>query len=97
VAHPFHNNHIDVVNKTLAEIGAGNITTILVLNKIDLLEKQQDPVRPDELKGYYRAHGFEHVVFISAALKENIQELKDILFNEVKKKNLGIYPQVVES
>ncbi|HEY5823402.1 MAG TPA: GTPase HflX, partial [Cyclobacteriaceae bacterium] len=31
VAHPFHDNHIEVVTKTLAEIGAGNIPTILVL------------------------------------------------------------------
>jgi len=97
VAHPFHNNHIEVVNKTLAEIGAGNIPTILVLNKIDLLEKQEEPVNVDELKGYYSQLGFKNIVFISAELKENIQELKRVLFEEVRKKHLTIYPNYVST
>ncbi|MBW8049890.1 MAG: GTPase HflX [Cytophagales bacterium] len=36
VAHPCFEEHIDVVNSTLAEIGAANKPTILVFNKIDL-------------------------------------------------------------
>ncbi len=92
IAHPFHDNHIEVVNKTLAEIGAGNIPTILVLNKIDLLENRVEKPDFQELKGYYRQHGFNHVIFVSATTKENIQELKDLLYEEVKKKHLMIYP-----
>ncbi|MEJ0033272.1 MAG: GTPase HflX [Bacteroidota bacterium] len=57
VAHPFHDNHIEVVSKTLAEIGAGNIPVVLVLNKIDLLEKN-DQQYLEELRGYYNSHGF---------------------------------------
>jgi GTPase len=95
VAHPFHDNQIEVVKNTLTELGAGDITTILVLNKMDLLEKNDQPVPEDELKGYYRQHGFEKVVFISAEKKENIKELKRILFEEVKKKHLMIYPNYV--
>jgi len=95
VAHPFHNNQIEVVKSTLAELGAAEITTILVLNKIDLLEKKEEPVSFDEMKGYYRELGFEHVVFISAESKENIQELRRLLFEEVKKKHLRIYPNFV--
>jgi GTP-binding protein HflX len=95
VAHPFHNNQIEVVKSTLAELGAAEITTILVLNKIDLLEKKEEPVSFDEMKGYYRALGFEHVVFISAESKENIQELRRLLFEEAKKKHLRIYPNFV--
>lgn len=97
VAHPFHNNHIEVVNKTLAEIGAGNIPTILVLNKIDLLEKNEEPVNLEELKGYYRQHGFEHVVFISAEKKENILTLKKELFEAVRSKHITIYPNYIPS
>ncbi len=92
MAHPFHDNHIDVVNKTLTEIGAGNIPTILVLNKIDLLEKKEEPINFEELKGYYREQGFEHVIFISATSKENIAGLKKLLYEEVTKKHLMIYP-----
>lgn len=95
VAHPFHDNQIDVVKSTLAELGAADITTILVLNKIDLLEKKEEPVSFDEMKGYYRQLGFEHVIFISAERKENIQELRKLLFEEVKKKHLRIYPNFV--
>ena len=97
VAHPFHNSHIEVVNKTLAEIGAGSIYTILVLNKIDLLEKKEEPVNFEELKGYYRQHGFEHVVFISAEKKENILTLKKEIFEAVRKKHLTIYPNYIPS
>ncbi len=97
VAHPFHDNQIEVVKNTLAELGAGDLTTILVLNKIDLLEKKEEPVNFDEMKGYYREHGFEHVVFISAENKENIQELRRLLFEEVKKKHLRIYPNFVSN
>lgn len=92
VAHPFHDNQIEVVKKTLADIGAGDITTILVLNKIDLLERGEGNVNLDELKGYYRQQGLEHVIFISAESKENIVELKKLLYEEVKKKHLMIYP-----
>lgn len=96
-AHPFHDNQIEVVKSTLAELGAGEITSILVLNKIDLLEQKEGVVSFDELKGYYREHGFERVVFISAEKKENITELRRMLFEEVKKKHLTIYPNYVDS
>jgi GTP-binding protein HflX len=95
MAHPFHNNHIEVVKQTLVEIGAGNITTILILNKIDLL--QNAPVDYEQLKGYYREQGFENVVFISAMSKENIQLLKKVIFEEIKKKHLHIYPNYIQS
>jgi GTP-binding protein HflX len=92
VSHPFHDNQIEVVMKTLTEIGAGNIPTILVLNKVDELRKQRPDVNLDEMKGYYRQHGFEQVVFVSAVTKENIGELKQLLSAAVKKKHITLYP-----
>lgn len=96
VAHPFHDNHIEVVSKTLQELGAGNIPTILVLNKVDLLE-QNDGLDRESMKGYYREHGYEKIVFISAAKRENIQELRDVLKEEVTRKHMLIYPNYVSS
>lgn len=96
-AHPFHNNQIEVVKNTLAEIGAGNIPVILVLNKIDKLQVEEGPIDLESLKGYYRQHGFDSVVFVSATLKENIQALRQMIFDHVKKKHLAIYPNYIES
>lgn len=95
VAHPFHDNHIEVVTKTLAEIGAGTIPSILVLNKIDLLKRESEEVNLDEMKRNYKELGFDHVVFVSAATKENFDELRQVIFEEVKKKHLTIYPNYV--
>ena len=81
----------DGERKTLAEIGAGNIPVILVLNKIDLLEKNDEQTL-EELRGYYRTHGYEKVIFISAATKQNIDELRQVVYEEVRKKHMLIYP-----
>jgi GTP-binding protein HflX len=96
VAHPFHDNQIDVVTKTLNEIGAGNKTTILVLNKIDNLQ-QDTEVNLEDMKGYYRQHGFDKIVFVSAVKGHNIDQLKALLFEEVKKKHLTIYPNYLRN
>lgn len=95
VAHPFHDNHIEVVTKTLADIGAGNIPVVLILNKVDLLREKQPDLKPEEIKGYYRQQGFDNVIFISAATKENIPALKELLFEEVKERHMKIYPNYI--
>jgi GTP-binding protein HflX len=96
VAHPFHDNQIEVVKQTLAEIGASDIPTILVLNKIDLLKAKHPESSLEDMKGYYREHGFEHIVFISATTRENIDQLRAMVFEEVKKKHLLIYPHYLQ-
>ena len=95
MAHPFHENQIEVVKSTLAEIGAANISTILVLNKIDLVEKEQGTLNFDERKGYYREHGFENVVFLSAASRQNLSEFREVLGKLVEEKFRKIYPNYV--
>lgn len=92
VAHPFHDNQLEVVSKTLQEIGALDIPTILVLNKVDLLMKSRPDANLDEMKGYYRHMGYEHVIFVSATSGYHVLELKKLIFEEVKKKHLQIFP-----
>lgn len=92
VSHPYHENHIEVVSKTLAELNAGSIPVVLVLNKADLLKEQRPDFDEEAAKGYYRQMGFEHIIFIAAAKKQNIPALKQLLFEEVKKKHLQFYP-----
>jgi GTP-binding protein HflX len=95
-AHAFHDNQIEVVSKTLQEIGAAEIKTILVLNKIDLYRQQNPETNLDEMKGYYRQMGYEDVIFVSATKNENITELKRLIFEEVKKKHLLIFPNFLK-
>lgn len=97
VAHPFHDNQIEVVTKTLADIGAGDIPTILVLNKIDMLREQSsEPVNVAAMEGYFRQQGFENIVFVSAMKKENIDELKSVMFEQIKNKHIMMYPNYLK-
>jgi GTP-binding protein HflX len=92
VAHPFHDNQLAVVSNTLQEIGAANIATVLVLNKVDLYLKEHPEANLEERKGYYRHLGYEHVIFVSASTGYNILELKKLMFEQVMKKHLQIFP-----
>lgn len=97
VAHPFHDNQIEVVKKTLGDIGIGNVPTILVLNKVDMLKPSEDEsVKLGDMKRYYREHGFDQIVFISATRGEGIPELKTTLFEEIRKKHIQIYPNYLK-
>jgi GTPase len=95
LAHPFHDHQIEVVSKTLQEIGAANIPTILILNKIDLYKKEHE-INQEEMIGYYRQMGYEKVIFVSAATGENIVALKQMIFEEVKRKHLQLYPNFLK-
>lgn len=92
IAHPFHDNQIEVVMKTLQEIGAADIPVVLVLNKIDLFREKNPEANLDEMKGYYRQHGFSDVIFVSATANENIRGLKQLLFERVKTRHIEIFP-----
>jgi GTP-binding protein HflX len=96
LAHPFHDNQIEVVSKTLQEIGAANIPTVLVLNKIDLFREKHPDTNLEEMRGYYRQQGYEEVVFVSATGNENITALKELIFRKVKERHLQIFPNFLK-
>jgi GTP-binding protein HflX len=96
VAHPFHDNQIEVVNHTLTGINAGNKPVILVLNKVDAMRRAHPEANLNEMTGYYRHKGFDRVIFVSAATGEGIPGLKHLLFDEVKKIFLTIYPNYLK-
>jgi GTP-binding protein HflX len=95
-SHPFHDNHIEVVTKTLGEIGAGNIPVILVLNKADLLTGDETASLA-EMQQYYGSHGYARVIFVSAVTRMNIDQLRRAIYDEVLKKHMLIYPNYVSA
>lgn len=68
-----HDFHIEVTNKVLEEIGAGDKEKIIAFNKIDLLEEQSSVIP---------VAGAENV-FISAKYDRNIDRLIDLIKNKI--------------
>ncbi len=103
ISHPDFEEQIAVVNQTLTDIKAGDKPVILVFNKIDQYkwtDKDSDDLTPrekcnitlEELKQTWMAKSRSNTLFISARTKENLEELKRVLYEEVKKLNIQIYP-----
>ena len=103
ISHPEFEEQIAVVNQTLEELKAGNKPMILIFNKIDnyhWIEKEPDDLTPkdksnislEELKATWMAKSKTKTLFISATEKENIEELKEVLYEEIKKLHIQIYP-----
>ena len=103
ISHPNFEDHINVVRETLGEINAGNKPTILIFNKIDayrfiekdeddLTDKTKENISLEELKRTWMSRINAPCVFISAQNKENIEGLKQVLYDYVKEIHLKRYP-----
>lgn len=80
IAHVNFEEQYQVVNETLSEIDKTDKPTIIVFNKIDAFE----PPLAELKKSWMSKMGKTKCIFISATDKENIEELKDTLYEEVK-------------
>ena len=103
ISHPDFEEQIAVVNQTLSEIEAGDKPMIIIFNKIDQytwVEKAEDDLTPktkenitlEELKATWMAKSAHKTFFISAKTKENVNEMKEMLYEEIKKLHIQIYP-----
>ena len=103
ISHPNFEEQYDVVNATLAEITKEQKPAILVFNKIDaftytpqdaddLGEKRRENYSLDELKRTWMAKLGSDCIFISARQKENIDELKRLLYYRVKQIHVTRFP-----
>jgi GTP-binding protein HflX len=93
ISHPNFEDHFNVVNETLNEIDKTEKPTIVVFNKIDAYEpilnemnEEEEDVRTLESlkKSWMAKMNKTKCVFISAQNKENVEELKEVLYEEVK-------------
>jgi len=97
ISHPNFEDQYDVVNETLNELDKTEKPVILVFNKIDAyhpVEQEEDDPNPrteenytlEELKKTWMSKlNNTKCVFISAENKENIEELKEVIYEEVKR------------
>ena len=112
ISHPNFEDQINVVNQTLAELGAGEKPTLLVFNKIDLVPEMPSEealqhmteleieeanfIDFEKLKDNYTKKSSIPPVFMAAESGRNIDELRSSLLGAVKKRHLQIYPHYLQ-
>ena len=103
IAHPAFEEHIRVVSQTLSDISKEEKPSMIVFNKIDAfscVEKESDDLTPktkenislEELKQTWMNNLHENAVFISATDRQNIEELKSLLYRKVKEIHVRRFP-----
>ncbi len=115
ISHPDFEEQINVVEKTLADLGCADKPSMLVFNKIDAYTwtpQDEDDLTPptkenislEDLKRTWMAKVNEKLemrnekwtpiapLFISAKKKENIDELREVLYKKVRELHVQKYP-----
>ena len=101
VAHPNFEDQINVVKETLHQLKADDKINIMVFNKIDLYrERYFDEHLPSDVKKEligdlqqsWMAKSNNNAIFISAETGENVEELRKLIYQNVKKLYLQRYP-----
>lgn len=103
VSHPGFEDQINVVNKTLQEIGAQNIPTYVVFNKIDnyhyeplgefdLQPATRENIPLEELKRSWIAKNNLPCIFISATERLNIDEFRNLIYEKARQIHAERYP-----
>ncbi|MDB5088967.1 MAG: GTPase HflX [Mucilaginibacter sp.] len=99
ISHHNFEDQIRTVNETLKDIGAIDKKVITVFNKIDAfipeqhqLEEQQDQLTLHDFKNSWMAKNNSPAIFISATKKENLEEFRTLLYDEVKEIHTARYP-----
>ena len=104
ISHSNFEEHIGAVEKTLDEIKSLEKPSIMVFNKIDnyepvnynkddlIVERDKSNFSIEEWEQTWMNKLGDKVKFISAINKTNIEELKDSLYNEVRKIHITRFP-----
>lgn len=103
ISHPDFEEQIEVVNRTLADLGCAETPRLLIFNKIDAYQwepKDEDDLTPmtrrnislEELERTWMAKTSDECIFISAAKRQNIDALKKLLYKRIRQLHVQKYP-----
>jgi GTP-binding protein HflX len=103
ISHPDFEEQIQVVERTLGDLGCSDKPSMIIFNKIDAytyVEKDEDDLTPrtkenttlPELMNTWMAKMNGDCIFISAREKTNLEELKTIIYNKVRELHVQKYP-----
>lgn len=103
ISHPGFEEQIRVVEKTLADLGCADKPSMIVFNKIDayrwtpqdeddLTAPTRENISLDELRRTWMAKLPGDCLFISAREKQNIDHLRDVLYQKVRELHVQKYP-----
>ncbi|NWJ52670.1 MAG: GTPase HflX [Bacteroidetes bacterium] len=103
ISHSSFEEQINVVKETLHEIGTADKPLFMIFNKVDAytyIQKDEFDLTPatkenlslDDLKETWMAKENNPTLFISATQKINIQEFRELVYEEVKRIHIKRYP-----
>lgn len=104
ISHPNFEEHIESVNKILDEIDSNDKPTIMVFNKIDAYKPEpldEDDLTSEKTTANYTLEEWkrtwmgrigDNALFISAINKENLEEFKKRVYDEVRKIHVQRFP-----
>jgi GTP-binding protein HflX len=103
ISHPDFEDQMKVVDKTLADLGAGEKPMIVLFNKTDAytwVEKEADDLTPatrenitmDELQRTWMGRLNGECLFVSALKKTGIENMRKVLYDRVKQLHVQKYP-----
>ena len=106
ISHPLYEKHVETVEATLREIGAGDKKTLMVFNKIDLYRqlyfddyldvKTKKDILKELSENMTNNFGHENL-FISATEKENMENLREKMTEMIAQLYEERYPFQVKS
>jgi len=104
ISHPNFEEHIASVEKVLGEIKSGDKPTIMVFNKIDAYEAEsleEDDLETERSEKHYSLEEWKstwmskvgnNALFISALNKENLEDFKKRVYDEVREIHVTRFP-----
>ena len=103
ISHPDFEDQMKVVDKTLADLGAGEKPIIVLFNKTDAytwVEKEADDLTPatrenitiDDLQRTWMGRLNGECLFVSALKKTGIENMRKVLYDRVKQLHVQKYP-----